>query len=85
MSNYRIGYNVYRNDQFILFIEGRSFKACQSVIREGRVSIGTHMGEWRRTLTIKPEKPSKACFEREYATTVGVYIKFQPAMQEFGS
>lgn len=81
MSNYRTGYNVYRNDQFVLFMEGRSAKECKKLIRDGRVTIGTHMGEWRRTLTIKPENPLKTCFEREYSTTVGVYIKFQPAIQ----
>lgn len=77
----RKGFNVYKNDCFVEFIDGRSHATCKRYIKDGKISIGTHMGQWRRSLTLKPERSkNKTCYEFEYSTTVGVYIRFQPAI-----
>lgn len=76
------GFDVYRNDQFIKFIPGRSLAACKRFIKDGEVMIGTHMGQWVRTITVCPERPfknKKPVYEYEYCTTIGVYIRFRPA------
>ena len=59
------GFDIYDNGRFIGFIEGRSLKARQIAAR--RLVISTHMGQW-----IKKNE----CYE--YATTIGVYLTFQP-------
>lgn len=71
------GFNVFINDTFYCFIPSRSIAACKKFVR-GYVQ-STHMGQWRRTLTIKPENIKSTCFEYEYATTIGEYIRFSPA------
>ena len=76
------GFNVFKNDRFIGFIPTRSLAGCKRFIfKDNGVFIGAHMGEWRRTLTIRPENAKKTCYEYEYATTVGAYIKFSPAVE----
>jgi hypothetical protein len=78
----RCGYNVYSNDRFVAFIDGRSWKACKDFVRyDHRCRIGTHMGQWRRVLTIKPENIKATCYEREYHTTVGICLRFSPSME----
>lgn len=69
------GYNVSRNGQFIEFVEGRNKQTRRSVVR--RMVTHTHMGEWQRALAPMPENMRKAAYEWEYATTTGVYIRFQ--------
>ena len=75
------GFNVYRNDKFVTFIETRSLPVCKRWIKTSSAIIGTHMGEWTRTLTIRPENVNKTCFEFEYSTTVGAYFRFCPALR----
>jgi hypothetical protein len=64
------GYNVYLNDRFIGFCEGRS-KSARKDFLAGQV-IGTHMGQW----LVLPDG------QIEYATTVGKYFRFQPDLKE---
>jgi len=59
------GFDIYGNGMYIGFIEGRSFKARQKTARH--IVKSTHMGEWIKR---------GDCFE--YATTIGVYLTFQP-------
>lgn len=73
------GYNVYLNDQYVTFISGRSHASLKRFIKDGSIMIGTHMGEWKRVLTLEPSDLKKTAFEWEYATTVGKYIVFKPA------
>lgn len=72
------GYNVYVNDKFIKFVSGRNLVTRKSVVANTR--IGTHMGQWSRVLTVTPENITKTTYEYEYSTTVGIYIKFSPAL-----
>lgn len=71
------GYAVYKNNSFITFIPSRSMKACKDFVKNHIHS--THIGEWRRTLTSLNDR---VCYEREYATTIGVYITFKPGLGE---
>jgi hypothetical protein len=41
--------------------------------------FATHMGEWRRNLTINPINTKLTAYEFEYATTIGLYYRFVPA------
>ena len=72
-----LGYNVSKNGIFLFFINGRNKNTRKDAL--SKIRIGTHMGEWRRSLTLKPENITKTVFEYEYATTTGCYIRFQPA------
>jgi hypothetical protein len=76
------GYNVYRNDILVEFIPCvLAHAACKRyILWYGQ--IGTHMGQWKRTLVVDPARIGRTCYEYEYATTVGVYYRFQPATQE---
>lgn len=75
-----LGYNVYKNDLYVTFIRSRSAIAAREFVKG--YPIGTHIGQWRRTLTIRPENIRKTCFEREYSTTVGIYLRFVPAFRD---
>lgn len=73
------GYNVYRNDQFVKFIPSRSEKALHDFIKNDAV-IGTHMGEWSRSLIAEAYDAEETAFELTYSTTVGAYFTFKPAV-----
>ena len=63
------GYNVYKNGNFITFVAGRNAKIRKWTARQ-LVWPNTHMGGWTR----------RSNGEFEYATTIGVYIRFEPAV-----
>jgi len=62
MRNY---FKVYRNGVYSGDTDSASKANCKKFIREGKVSIGTHMGEWRLSPT-----------GYRYHTTVGVTLDF---------
>lgn len=62
MRNY---FKVYRNGILVGETESASKKNAIRFMREGRVKIGTHMGEWRRKVN-----------GYLYETTVGVTVDF---------
>lgn len=59
------GFDVYKNGQYLGFVKGQSKKVRQETVKA--LVRSTHMGEW-----IKTDKGM------EYATTIGVYILFNP-------
>ena len=71
------GFNVYHNNRFVTFIPERSQAGIKRFISS--YPIGTHMAEWNRVLTIRPEDMRKTCFEWSYNTSVGIYLTFKPA------
>lgn len=74
------GLNVYHNDKLHSFIPSRDRDAMKIHIRDFVRS--THMGEWIKRKVYLPENPTKEAFEAEYATTIGLYIRFVPAVRE---
>jgi hypothetical protein len=70
------GFNVYKNDIFQFFISGRSQSDCKKAL--DRISIGTHMFEWLKRDGICPITGDQTA-SYEYCTTVGVYVRFEPA------
>jgi hypothetical protein len=62
LKNY---FRIYRNGNLVGETHGASLKEAKSIVRTGKVSIGTHMGEWRRAPT-----------GYRYHTTVGVTVDF---------
>lgn len=62
MKNY---FKVYRNGQLVGETNSASMAAARRFIKEGKVTIGTHMGEWRRRVQ-----------GYTYNTTVGVTVEF---------
>lgn len=58
-------FKVYRNCIHCGNTESASKKEAASFIRKGKVSIGTHMGEWRKHVN-----------GYSYHTTVGVTVEF---------
>lgn len=74
------GYNVYRNDKWQAYIVGRNLLNCKRYIRENLRD--THMGEWHRTLGLKPENIGKTAYHYRYHTTIGVEYYFAPALMD---
>lgn len=62
MKNY---FKVYRNGEYKGDTFTASLREAKQWIREGKVFIGTHMGEWKRTVN-----------GYRYHTTVGTTIEF---------
>lgn len=62
MKNY---FRVFRNGRLIGETSSASLKEARTFIRQGKVTIGTHMGQWRRIHN-----------GYLYETTVGVNVEF---------
>lgn len=74
------GFNVYCNDRFVRFVEGRSKRLRHRVALEV-VGGSTHMGEWRVWSAHEPATGRLTAIKAEYATTIGVYVRFEPAFR----
>lgn len=69
------GYDVYVNNAFKGFIIGQSKASRLNAVRH--LVTSTHMGDWRRDL-IPLDGGQAHGYLYEYATTIGIYIKFYP-------
>lgn len=58
-------FKAYRNGVYVGDTEFASIREARKFVRDGKVMIGTHMGQWVRTIR-----------GYRYETTVGVTVDF---------